>query len=637
MMSFLSLKSHESSLFTRIGRTIVLTMATVVIYPMNLAYSQGVPGAGGGGASGGDPNWVVTTSVVASSQYSDTANGNGPKLGKALIATQISPHTYATVTVNAQYTVSARWVGTGAMPSTVTLAVTPVAQWDWKPTNQLIPELATAFKCDDSFADPENPVVVGNVTDETDKSTKTHLFTVAVDPTSGIATLGLQPMLSRVTVNTSLGGSLTASCTVAAAIDDRTVFIISDVDATQNYQKASDGSRVQNVRNPDGSMTIDTVASGKWDYYYPKAPSDPGGEATSVWYKTDWIFGTGLTAVTTGFDLSLNAFGHIYNTSASWSKQNEAAQSSIDYSIFAPLTASASVEDQLEPKLANLPCTYTAKVHVEDVRPGMEAVADNTYVIRLHQAIENEQLISNIPGEHFSYPHYDHEDLNSFSAWTGRGTTLTIVLSRDGGTYKVEGLDLQFLLSGILGSGAIALLPYGELAGATVSMSDIIFNVLGNMSATQVGIPDPTTTVVSGDASTFEYAVEKQKLIYTDMDLELSFPASYADIDMHLHDNVDAPQVNRFPQLTETSFATLSSQVPNWDTFFNNYVVMFRAADGLRYMMNASIADKYRADGYAGKTYLTGVKPIGNFGQPVTQWQLSPGAFLQYGITSIVQ
>ena len=119
---------------------------------------------------------------------------------------------------------------------------------------------------------------------------------------------------------------------------------------------------------------------------------------------------------------------------------------------------------------------------------------------------------------------------------------------------------------------------------------------------------------------------------YLDTDLELAFPSSYQDIDMGLHDHVDAPQINRFPQLTQPTYQSLAGLSINWEVYYNNFAGQCCAIEGFRYMIHAAVADKYLADGHKSKVYLTGTSAAGNFGQPVCQWQLLPGVSTLCGI-----
>ena len=288
-------------------------------------------------------------------------------------------------------------------------------------------------------------------------------------------------------------GAAIIGCVYGIAEDTRSAMITcQDIETPANWHISGEASggpsaadtRNLNVRDDDGVMSVDTVAA-------------PGADIHS------WTFNAHLIAETTGFDMTENFWnGYPANTSVLWTPSvysSDRAMSEIDI-----LTGGKNSD--LSKK------AYVTKVHIklEDLRPNMEATAENDYTIRVHAPMENQFEIK-------SKQHFDHDEVFKWSDSVDAGIrNATVAVEKDpvnciwrDNIITQHSEIIGATLSGVAGSGSAGLI-FVNAPAPWMIIADMAFNILGYTLTTYGAPPTAQTQSEPADYKAFLQAVNEQ-------------------------------------------------------------------------------------------------------------------------------
>ena len=255
-----------------------------------------------------------------------------------------------------------------------------------------------------------------------------------------------------------------------------------------NWHKEGDGltaRKVANVRNPDGSITVDTVALPHTSiFYYTEIENGrPVTKTTETLY--DWWLDQTLTANPTEFDLAdtwtlSDLLGPYVYTKIKWTVGGgKIANNDSGVWLSLPVHTQGIGHRDANGKMdqPNIGQTLSAHVKVNDTSVGNASfevgdhTAENDYAIRLHFELENpivyhSELLPEIP---FVW---------SDRVQKGASTPVDMVSYHEHKWWIYDGWQgLSNGISGVLGSGSVGLLPGVDPRAAI--LADILFNVIG--------------------------------------------------------------------------------------------------------------------------------------------------------------
>jgi hypothetical protein len=173
-------------------------------------------------------------------------------------------------------------------------------------------------------------------------------------------------------------GSFSVAANYSAALDDRGVSISNPIfEDGGNWKKGPNFTRVANVRNPDGSMTVDSSVPWGW-----KASGGSGGATGFFGWTIDTIYNANIIGFLTGLfaptqvDWSSSGEGELWNDQQLSVNQYNVVRG--EFVVANPW-----------PKSKNT----TIKVKVTDLRPDMYATAENSYTVQWHAPYEDWQAM----------------------------------------------------------------------------------------------------------------------------------------------------------------------------------------------------------------------------------------------------
>jgi hypothetical protein len=258
-------------------------------------------------------------------------------------------------------------------------------------------------------------------------------------------------------------GAFGVAANYSAALDDRGVFISNPVfEDDGNWKKGPNFTRVANVRNPDGSMTVDS--------YVPHGVFQDGTTMVNI---EGWQIATTYNANTVGFQTGL-----LPPTQVDWSFSGEGnlMPQSIFQSFLSVNQHKLVGQSFVTPNPWPKGKSTTIKVKVTDLRLNMNATAENSYTVQWHAPYENWQLHGtsfNLKKEHpivvdtpgFAYSgggitcHWHYDDWMQAAIGQGISTILSVI--GDAGTNGLSGSPAGLLssLCGALGLGVAELTP----------------------------------------------------------------------------------------------------------------------------------------------------------------------------------
>ena len=301
------------------------------------------------------------------------------------------------------------------------------------------------------------------------------------DGSSGLVQFNVSPSASSGLCLFGMLGAHGAAGTVFNyqwQLDTRSVTIVcKPPENGDNFHKGANDLPIANVRNSDGSMTIDTIPT-----------------KLNTVAKT-WEFAQWLNAPTTGFDVdTTDKWLNLVNTSFDWT---------VDGLGFGSVATTAT-----DGSFDQLPTTTYPHVKVTDLRPNLSATAENDYTIHIHSPFEN--VIQTAPTV---FDHFDRYPWTTPSVIGGSSVTVLMV-SKMPRTWSIMGQSANNVigstLAGVCGSGLyIFFAPEGSTVVA--ALADMIFNVVGWIVMNS-GTPEPTATKgVEGSYATFLQAIADQK------------------------------------------------------------------------------------------------------------------------------
>lgn len=519
----------------------------------------------GGGPGGGPDRWVIT--------YSCSGSGSAYRINfdktREGITLNWNGSNSSTGEMAAHYKLGGTHTGganaSGTITATLTwLAADGVSPAKTKPLAKIYLMESTSAIFDYGYGDATSSSVSASVDDGmndpqvesgglTYSSSGKHL--VQADGSSGVITRTVSMSATgSITDTQGLGNEYVASCDLTVTLDTRGAEIYcSALEDGGNYQKGANNIPVLNVRNADGSMTVDTVMQDE------------------AFDKKGWRLWAALEAYTVGFDVTTtDLFSNIVNTSCDWKGQ---ARWGVTFGDSDGLTTSAL-------DLGDVPLmdTMNISLKVTDLRPNSSATADNTYTIHIHGANENNVQIAHAFDHYDSYPWTSQIPANASTAikmvagearpWTFLGANGTQITGS--------------MLSGLLGSGSAALFfPEDAIALMTVDMA---FNAIGWL-VTQSGTPDATTDKnVTANRDAYDKAIKQQGLI-----------DSYGVNNPALKDYVDCPTDTR---IKGVSTAKVTAD-PN--KYWGFGIPRGRCHGGTRNVKFTEHADGYDIHGYIGQ------------------------------------
>ena len=332
-------------------------------------------------------------------------------------------------------------------------------------------------------------------------------------------------------------------------LDPRSVIITCNpIEVSGNYHKGANNLPEANLRNSDGSMMVDTIPTWMDEY--------------------SWVLNQDLFAATSGFDItSSNPLGTLTNTQIDWTPA-ASLSNTVDNYIRADGTN------------AQLPYTYTSHVKVKDLRPNMDATAENDYTINIHKPFEN--------GKESAPRVFDHNVKYPWSTQIIGGANATVdMVDQQPREWSLMGQSLNNVfgsfLSGVCGSGALAL--FVALDPEAAIIADMVFNAIGWVVQIS-GTPEPTHTgTVTGDLAAFTNAISEQQTIDANN-------GSVILNDM----GIDCPEDTRI-----RCGDSLSRIAADLDWYWNFGNPKGKCHKGDRYIKYTVTGDGYGVNGYTGR------------------------------------
>ena len=407
----------------------------------------------------------------------------------------------------------------------------------------------------------------------------THL--VQQDGSSGLVQFNVSPSASSGLCLFGMLGAHGAAGTVFNyqwQLDTRSVTIVcAPLENGGNFHKGAGALPGANVRNSDGSITVDSI------YTFT---SDTSASTDNFWFFDQW-----LSAQTTGFDVTtrnLFGLGNLSNTTFEWTPPigNQTADK------LASIAGSFS----------DLPKSYGYHVKVTDLRPFLNAIAENDYTIRIHKYFEN--------GAQTASPVFGHNESYDWSPEVyGNAPAPVDMVGQQPHQWSIYGQSFLSMigagLSGICGSGALVLVT-SETGPIAPVLADMIFNVAGwIVTNSTTPAPSKAMKTVTADYDAFTKAISDQSIINVDG----AFP--------NINDIIDCPDDPRI--VCNDSFDQI---VANPLSYWNSCVPLGKCHSGARYIIKTVTGDAYGTNGYIGQQtnhYVVFDRYLNN----VWQWRLS--------------